>query len=69
MVTPEVVVLEEMAPRVQINPRMSLFEQICNIAKKATAKVLTVYQLMANIEGPLSSRRRLLVSVVQSVLL
>ena len=52
-----------------LDSKMSFSEQIQAAANKAAAGVSALSRLMANIGGPTSSRRRLLMSSTQSVLL
>lgn len=54
---------------VMIDSKMTFFEQIKRTADKAAKGVMSLSRLMANIGGPRSSRRRLLMAAVQSVLL
>lgn len=52
-----------------VDCRASFNEQIRCTANKAAAKVTALSRLMANVGGPSSSKRRLLMTAVQSVLL
>lgn len=52
-----------------IDTKLSFSEQIRVTARKAAAGVTALSRLMANVGGPSSSKRRLLMSAVQSVLL
>lgn len=52
-----------------IDSKMNFFEQIRRTADKAAKGVTALSRLMANVGGPKSSKRRLLMSSVQSVLL
>jgi hypothetical protein len=52
-----------------IDSKMTFFEQIKKTAEKASKGVMALSRLMANVGGPKSGKRRLLMSAVQSVLL
>lgn len=54
---------------VMVDTKLSFWEQIRQTADKAAMGVTALSRLMANTSGPRSSRRRLLMSAVQSVLL
>ena len=52
-----------------LDSKMSFFEQIKAAADRAAAGVAALSRLMANVGGPISTRRRLLMGATQSVLL
>ncbi|XP_054257288.1 uncharacterized protein LOC128982350 [Macrosteles quadrilineatus] len=54
---------------VMVDNKLSWRDQIFRTADKAARSVAALSRLMANVGGPQSSRRRLLMSAVQSVLL
>ncbi|XP_054288152.1 uncharacterized protein LOC129003849 [Macrosteles quadrilineatus] len=54
---------------VMVDNKLSWRDQIFRTADKAARSVAALSRLMANVGGPRSSRRRLLMSAVQSVLL
>lgn len=54
---------------ITIDSKLSFFEQIRQTADKAAKGVTALSRLMANVGGPRSSKRRLLMSSTQSVLL
>lgn len=54
---------------VMIDSKLSFFEQIRQTAEKAARGVTALSRLMANVGGPKSSKRRLLMAAVQSTLL
>lgn len=54
---------------VTIDRKVSFGEQIRRTAEKASQRVVSLGRLMSNVGGPRSSKRRLLMSSVQSVLL
>lgn len=49
--------------------KMNFFEQIWNTVDKAAAGMFAICPLMANIGGLLSSRRRLLIVVIQPAIM
>lgn len=54
---------------IMVDSKLNFFEQIRETADRAARGVMALARLMANVGGPRSSRRRLLMSAVQSVLL
>lgn len=52
-----------------IDRKMTFFDQIKKTADKAEEGIMALSRLMANVSGPRSSKRRLLMGAVQSVLL
>ena len=54
---------------VSIDSKMNFFAQICKTADKAAKVTVSLSRLMANTIGPSPSKRRLLVTAVQSTLL
>ncbi|XP_054272620.1 uncharacterized protein LOC128992900 [Macrosteles quadrilineatus] len=54
---------------VMVDSKLSWRDQIFRTADKAAKVISSLSRLMANVGGPRSSRRRLLMSTVQSVLL
>ena len=54
---------------VMIDSNLTFFEQIRCTVEKAARGVMSVSRLMANVGGPKSTGRRLLMRAVQSVLL
>lgn len=49
---------------IMIDTKMSFFRQIRNTAGKTEARMFAICWLMSNFEGPLTSRRRLLMIAV-----
>lgn len=52
-----------------VDSKLSFFDQIRSSADKAAKGVTALSKLMANVSGPKSTKRRLLMTAVQSVLL